>query len=626
MCWPRMRGIDREARERDALDRERLAMLTLGRWERCRPLYEASISNAHGHMLGECLLDSETGRRARFSLSAEMVAEVTSEERWSEPEKWAWGKICAGPIADFHEKEGELDSGRPDGWNDERKLSPEFLEEILRREPYRNVTQFEGVRIVGAWFPGPVVLARVRLARQLGLERCRFKGAANLAGLHVDGWLSLEGSAFVAEQGEDLASLNLEGAKVGGHFSLKAVMMKDVDFGNAEVVGSLSLDGATVAGKLNMENLEVKQHLFMSAGVFEKVDLRSKIHGSLILNGARVTGTLDMNSLEVKQHLLMRAGAKFQDVDLRSAIVGGQLDMNGAFVGNLHMNSLEVKKSLFMGAGATFEDVNLGSAKVDGQLSMRGAQINGKLNMNSLEVKQHLFMSSDTRFQTKFQDVDLTSAKVGGQLSMRDAHITGSVNMEGLEVKQSLFMSDAKFAKPVELIFSSIGSNLDLSGAELVDLDLPATQIAGELRLGSAQHLRTRWQESAVLNLRNVHAGALQDRRDEVTNQQNGQNVWKDGWPDNLELDGFTYDRLGGFGGTAATGGTGVGGGDVDMLARDIGWYISSGIEADGRRSLRRTRRWNRRSGCGRRSGRGARRPALDQREHVGHWPSTRMI
>ena len=39
------------------------------------------------------------------------------------------------------------------------------------------------------------------------------------------------------------------------------------------------------------------------------------------------------------------------------------------------------------------------------------------------------------------------------------------------------------------------------------------------------------------------------------------------------QLNGFTYDRLGGIGGTTA-GGTGGNGTDVEMLGRDISWYL----------------------------------------------------
>ena len=104
-----------------------------------------------------------------------MGAEVAFEERWSKPERWAWKPICAGQVANFNKDKDELDPRKPDGWNDERKLSPEFLKEILLQEAYRSATPIMGVRIIGACFPEPIDLAHVRLDRQLWLRQCRFE-------------------------------------------------------------------------------------------------------------------------------------------------------------------------------------------------------------------------------------------------------------------------------------------------------------------------------------------------------------------------------------------------------------------------------------------------------------------
>jgi hypothetical protein len=114
-------------------------------------------------------------------------------------------------------------------------------------------------------------------------------------------------------------------------------------------------------------------------------------------------------------------------------------------------------------------------------------------------------------------------------------------------------MRGATFNKDIALIFSRVAGSLDLSGAEFLKLDLSATQIEGEMHLGSGDRPPPRWRPGARLVLRNTHVGALQDRSDDK----------KDAWPDDVELSGFTYARLGGFRGT-----------DASLLARDIDWYI----------------------------------------------------
>jgi hypothetical protein len=202
---------------------------------------------------------------------------------WSEPEQWAWEEIRAGRIADFNAREGNLEPGKPDGWGDTRKLSPDFLKEILFREPYSSALPIEGVRIVGAWFPEPVDLASGRLTRQLWLHGCRLEEAANLSFLQVDDLLSLEASAF-AGQGDGLVSLDLTDAKVGGQ---------------------LNMAGALVAGGLAMGGLQAGD-LFMRDAAFQDVDLvAAKVAGPLNMAGATVTGKLSMNALEVGQDLFM---------------------------------------------------------------------------------------------------------------------------------------------------------------------------------------------------------------------------------------------------------------------------------------------------------------------------------
>jgi hypothetical protein len=590
---------------------------------------------------------------------------------WSESERWAWEEIRAGRIADFNTRDGKLDPRKPDGWGDKRKLSPDFLKEILFREPYMSALPIGGVRIIGAWFSEPVDLASGRLDLQLWLNRCRFEKATNLIFLQVNDLLSLEASAF-AGQGGDLVSVDLTDAKVGGQLNMAGVHVagklgmgglevgdlfmpnaafQDVNLGGAKVGGPLNMDGAHVARRLNMSSLEVGQDLFMTGpgATFHDVDLAgAKVAGHLDMIGATVEGKLDMNSLEVGEDLAMYSPAAFHDVDLLGAKVGGQLDMHGAIIdGKLDMYRLEVGEDLAMYGAAAFQDVNLvgarvggqlamydatitgtlnmyrlevrrdltmtgpkaafkdvdlvgtkvggglsiADAKVDGQLAMNGVTVAGKLDMKGVEVGRHvtlhgseapvydvdlvgakvggplnmdggtiagtlhmyrLEVGQDLTMSgpgTTLKDVDLGDAKVGGHLTMHGATVAGTLNMYRLAVGQSLLMDEA-ILKSVALSSSHIGGTLNLTGAGFTDLDLSATRIEGELVLSSAP--RPGWPEGARLSLRDTHAGVLQIHWDKETNA----------WPDGLQLDGFTYDRLG-FGSDAD-----------NRLARDVDRYI----------------------------------------------------
>jgi hypothetical protein len=156
------------------------------------------------------------------------------------------------------------------------------------------------------------------------------------------------------------------------------------------------------------------------------------------------------------------------------------------------------------------------------------------------------------------QKVDLNSAKVGGPAFFREgATFKGEVKLTAASIGSILDMSRSTFEGDVDLETASIGSNLDFSAASFAGrVELTGSQVIGELRLGSSRHSPTRWEQAALLVLRNTHAGALQD-------------WWQDSsdnsWPKVLELEGFTFDRLGGLYGEGKA---------ADMMVRPSECYV----------------------------------------------------
>jgi len=277
---------------------------------------------------------------------------------------------------------------------------------------------------------------------------------------------------------------------------------------------TISLEGSKFKGSLSM--------------------LNARVGGQLNMSGSTFSGELNMNGLAVQQSFSMRGGAQFAKVNLVSARVGGQLDMSGStFTELLNMNSLAVEQSFSMRGGAQFAGVNLTGTKVGGQLDMTGSTFTELLNMNSLAVEQSLFM----RGGAQFAGVNLTGARVGGQLDMTGSTFTGSLSLEHIHIALDLFMRE--IVGPVEeqmvnLIFAKILGNLAISGSQIPSLDLTGTKISGELCLGPfSPYQPIKWWSGAKLTLRNTDVGALQDHHDS--------------WPEILDLNGFTYARLGGW-------------------------------------------------------------------------------
>ena len=456
--------------------------------------------------------------------------------KWTDPEKWAWTQICEGRIANFNKRSNneELDPRDPahgDKWSNDRRLSSHFLETILLYEPFRSAIPHRGIRISGASFPDYINLADASIERPLMVHKSRFKSQVDMFRLRTLALISLEGSKFDG-------GLNMNSSSVGVHLLMRDATFDKVDLKGAKISDYLDMNGSTFKGKLDMDSASVGVNLFMRDAIFDKVELRgAKISGQLSMIGSTFKGKLVMGSSSVGGSLHMRS-TQFGEVGLRGAKIGGQITMDeSAFKGKLTIGSVSAD-SLFM-RSAQFGEVDLRGAEISDQLNMIESTFKGQLIMGSVSVGGSLHMRS-----TQFGEVDLRGAKIGGQITMDESAFKGKLVMPSISVGSSLFLRQVEFDSSASLMFLSVGSNLDARGATLKSLDLTGSRIKGELRLGSSDaNIEWKGQKDEnenfsppKLTLRNTSVGTLQDT--------------KDTWPDRLEreFEGFTYDRLGGFG------------------------------------------------------------------------------
>jgi uncharacterized protein YjbI with pentapeptide repeats len=471
-------------------------------------------------------------------------------------ESWAWGKICAGEVADFSQFGGGLDPLNPDDWDARRILSSSFLRKILFREPYRSKIPVEGVRIVGARFLEKVDLAYGHVERRLWLFICRFEKAIDLSNLRADSEVNLGGCVVAASDTPSVA----------------------VDLFGSNIQGPVELTNSIVKGQVRMAFLQVQRSLYMNGteqtpAKFKDVDLRgARVGGDVRLEGATIEGPLDMVHGQVEGNLNLHNATVLGPLDIGGAQVQGNVYMPARVMKPANMSGLYVRRNLRMCATdkvpAMFKDVDLNGAKVEGEITFERATVEGLLEMSGIQVGRHLYMHGSSKDSpANFRRIELRSATVGGYVSLDHAVVNGSLDMSFL-VSQNLYMRFAKL-KTVDLDFSLTKQNLNLAGAELKTLDLSEARIEGALRLGSGREPPPSWGEGSHLGLRNTHVATLQDWW--------VQDIWdkerRDAWPPrtgmgsgngSLELQGFTYARLGGFG--ADTG--------SEMQSRLIDWYI----------------------------------------------------
>ena len=251
---------------------------------------------------------------------------------------------------------------------------------------------------------------------------------------------------------------------------------------------------------------------------------------------SRFDDKLNMASASIDSDLLMNEAQFEKDVDLRRAKINGFLDMSGStFMGKLNMYYALVGGNLFMSAEAEFRDVVLREAEIRGKLWMSHSKFKGNLDMASVSTVDDLFMRD-----SEFGDVVwMIGAKIGDDLSVDRSKFKKMLNMNSVSIGDDLLMRKSKFDEQVKLGSLTVRSNLDARGATLSKLDLTGARIKGKLRIGSWRKKKIEWKgykdkkgnfHTPKLTLRNANVGALQDTTDT--------------WPDELELDGFTYKRF----------------------------------------------------------------------------------
>ncbi len=305
----------------------------------------------------------------------------------------------------------------------------------------------------------------------------------------------------------------------------------NIDLSFAPVKHFFGLAQCRFESHVNLTSLKASSAISFDSSKFATATLlEARISGQLNLSGSTFSNKLDMNGLQVDSSLFMHNGATFSEVDLMSAKIGGQLTMTGStFSGAVDMDSLQVDGSLSMRDGATFSEINLVSAKIGGQLTMTGSTFSAKLDMDGLQVGSSLFM----RDGATFSEVNLVSSQIGGELRMDGSTFSGEINMDSMRLGSHLFVRKATFEKPIELIFAKIEGHLILRGSVLNTLNLTGTTIKGDLALGLDEDSVPKWAKGSRLMLRNTKVGALI--------------VTKTSWPDDIDLVGFQYSRLGGY-------------------------------------------------------------------------------
>ncbi len=216
-----------------------------------------------------------------------------------------------------------------------------------------------------------------------------------------------------------------------------------------------------------------------------------------------------------------RSAVPHQGVQIVGAYFEEKIDLNDASI----ERPLELKNSLFK------SPVIMRRLATTKAVSFIGSAFKGELDIDSASIDGHLFMSN-----AQFKEVTLSAIRISGGLMVDGSSFNGEMHMHAASVGKDLFMQYTEFGESVNLMFLKVGLNLDLRDATLKKIDLTGAHIAEELWIGSLRIKKVRSRGVAPrMVLRNTSISALQDM--------------EGAWPANLrlEIEGFTYQRLGGF-------------------------------------------------------------------------------
>jgi hypothetical protein len=248
---------------------------------------------------------------------------------WSRQERWVWACTLAGEVADFNKLYGlvqPLDPSRDDGrWFSDaqpRRLSADFLSDVMAVPEFAEAVPRRGLRVFGAWFDEIVDLTGVSFDREIWFNRSLFDGEFHLR------------------------------------------------YGR---VGLLSVEGSSFARKVDFENARFDQHVLLSAEARfnDRVHLFGmKVGGNFLGDNSIFNGDLQLQSAEIGNHLLLRNGAEFRGwVDVSGAKVGGSLDVSDArFARPLYIRGTRIARNLTLAGSDFLSSVVLNHSSVGGAL------------------------------------------------------------------------------------------------------------------------------------------------------------------------------------------------------------------------------------------------------------------
>ena len=414
------------------------------------------------------------------------------DRTWTAQEKWVWSQICRGELANLSERYPS--AHRVDDttqWPRGRTLRAAFLRAVLIDRRWREYVPVWGVAIRGARLTGTLDLSDVTFPFSIYLIDSEVEELDMVNAMLPA--LNLDGSKFVKD-------LKLRGLQTRTALSLSNVRAPAVSAKSMKIGTDVEFGGSQVERVIDFE--------------------RSVVGGSLFLKQSQ------MNAL------LLSAARVERDIEIDEATIADAAHLVRTFVGGSVLASKIQVRTLWLVGTRVEGNIDIDGSRVDDKIEVDMVRVQGKLSI----LKSHI------------SGLSILASRITGDVDLSDSEITSSFHLGQSEISGTLFMRGTIVRldeKSAEMPYLTVGKGIDLSGAKLRTVWMPAADVRGDLILGSSSLPPPEWADKAELQMPNSAFGAIQDSPPGASCQRGERVCANDAWPSSLDLVGISFKRFG---------------------------------------------------------------------------------
>ena len=495
---------------------------------------------------------------------------------WTLQEKWVWQSILSGQVANLQtrfpsdqgfcskvcdntggpfEKDTALVAGKRANCANHclsplRSLRPEFIQQILTENAFKQKTPVQGVRIIGAVFEKPINLDGAELDHEFWCKNCFFEGGIYSPDMTARS-INLSGST--------VTNLDMERSHLSGYFFMRdQSVVENANLSGMQIDGQLDFENA-ISHNINLSTSRLEGGVVFSNSHIDNLSLySSNTSGGIAMNGLAISTGLNLRYLISRGPIFLSDNAKVKNLDISGADVTAVNISNFQAIQNIDMQGSHIHGDI-VGREVKANKILLRNSVIDGTLDLSKAGVANEINLEGALIHGNLIGDGAT-----FNTTNLMETTIGQQLNLDNSTITGELDMQNAKIGEHFLLRHATVKKSATLIYLNVAGDLQLDASHLSTIDLTGANIGHTLRLGAEDQKwkAPTWQNDAELILLNASVHEIQDREekcsDNVTCKGNA-------WPRLLDLRGFQYESLVGVSAAESN----------DMGMRDSDWWIN---------------------------------------------------